>query len=42
MSRIVRSAMLQMRVAPEIKFASEHPQSMGAPTFLTYSDPRSW
>ena len=24
MSRIVRSAMLQMRVAPEIKFASEH------------------
>lgn len=24
MSRIIRSAMLQMRVAPEIKFASEH------------------
>jgi addiction module RelB/DinJ family antitoxin len=24
MTRIVRSAMLQMRVAPEIKFASEH------------------
>jgi addiction module RelB/DinJ family antitoxin len=24
MSRIIRSAMLQMRVSPEIKFASEH------------------
>lgn len=24
MSRIIRSAMLQMRVAPEIKYASEH------------------
>lgn len=24
MSRVIRSAMLQMRVSPEIKFASEH------------------